>query len=112
MRAGWPRRRGASEEERGSGAGRGVGVPAAVPCGAVLLQSYSAQEGRGTCSIRERAEDAKRVLAMDADAGGKAVQVHSHAGELGEQLLESSLVSHATHHSRHRVGAFATTAHV
>ena len=32
---------------------------------------------------------------MNSDAGGKAVEVHSHASELREQLLESPLVSYA-----------------
>ena len=102
----------ASGEEGGSGAGRGERVAAAVPRGAVLLLSYAAQEGRGTGTVGEGAEDAQRILAVNSDAGGKAVQVHSHSRELREQLLESSLVSHAIHHSRHRVHALATTAHV
>jgi hypothetical protein len=35
------------------------------------------------------------VVAMNSDPGGKAVEVHADALELGQQLLESSLVSHA-----------------
>jgi hypothetical protein len=33
---------------------------------------------------------------MNSDAGRKAVEVHAHALELGQQFLESSLVSHAS----------------
>lgn len=63
--------------------------------GGLLVVSNSAQEGGWARAVGERAEDAQRVVAMNSDAGGKAVEVHAHALELGEQLFESSLVSHA-----------------
>jgi ribonuclease HII len=72
-------------------------VAAAVSCRSVLLQSHAAQEGRGTSTVGKSAEDAQRILALNSDAGGEAVQIHSHPSEFREQLLESSLVSHAIH---------------
>jgi len=75
-----------------------------------LLVSNLAEESCGAGAVWEGAEDAQRVVAMNSDAGREGVEVDSHTLELGQQLLESSLVSHRFRLSRHRPLAFATTA--
>src|SRR5690349_19297266 len=60
-----------------------------------LLLAYPAQEGAGARAIGERAQDAQRIVPMNSDSRGKAVEVHTDTLELGEQLLEPPLVSHA-----------------
>jgi hypothetical protein len=75
-----------------------------------LFGSHLAQEGSGAGAIGEGTEDSQRVVAMNSNAGWEAVEVDSHTLELGQQLLESSLVSHRSRLSRHRPHALATTA--
>ena len=60
-----------------------------------LFLSHPAEEGAGARAVGERAQDAQRIVPMNSDSGGEAVEVHTDTLELGEQLLEPPLVSHA-----------------
>ena len=57
----------------------------------MLLVAHPAEKGRRTGAVRERAEDAQRVLTVHADAGREAVEIDADALELRQQLLESPL---------------------
>jgi len=79
-------------------------------CGLLLVPHPTEKRG-GTSIVGKGSEYAQRVVAMNSDAGREAVEVHANALELEQEFFESSLVSHARHHSRHRTHALATTAH-
>ena len=52
------------------------------------------EERRRARTIGQRPQDAHRVLPADGDARRKAVRIHSHALQLGQQLARTALVSH------------------
>jgi hypothetical protein len=61
----------------------------------LLLLTNSRQERGWARPIWQRLQDAHRVCALHIDAGRKAVEIDANSFELGQQLVESSLVGHA-----------------